>query len=137
MPRLGHIRRSDGILVGGGCLNSCMTSQLIGVHPHPVAAFAERLDTRLEDVGQMGLTTMRPEEMRQTLVRLPTARAKEDGIQLALLACAEGARVGLEPGAADAGGFVARETRQTRREARSDLKLAMKLPAMPVLAAAM
>src|ERR1700712_1322476 len=128
MPRLGHIRRSDGILVGGGCLNSCMTSQLIGVHPHPVAAFAERLDTRLDDVGQMGLTTMRPEEMRQTLVRFATARAKQDAIYLRLLAEAEAAGVCLEAGAADAGGFVAKEPRQPRREARSDLKLAKKLP---------
>jgi hypothetical protein len=35
-----------------------MTSRLIGVHQHPVAAFAERLNTRLDEVGQMGLTTM-------------------------------------------------------------------------------
>jgi hypothetical protein len=37
----------------------------------------------------------------------------------------------------DAGGYVSRETRQTRRDARADLKLAKRLETMPVLQAGM
>ena len=112
-----------------------MTSELIGVPPHPVAAFAERLNTRLDDVGQMGLTTMSPAEKREALVALAVARAKADALYLRLLAEADASQVCLGAGAVDASGFVAAETHQTRREARSDLKLAKRLETMPVLAA--
>ena len=114
-----------------------MTSDLIGTHQHPVAAFAVRLENRLDEVASMGLMTMTPQEQRETLVRLATARAKEDALYLRLLAQADATGACLEHGAADAGGYVAKETRQTRREARSELKLAKKLESMPVLAEGM
>src|ERR1700742_4968781 len=98
-----------------------MPSQLIGVPRHPVAAFADRLNARLDDVGQMGLTTMRPLEKREALVALAVARAKAETLSLRLLAEADAAQVCLGDGAADAGGYVAKETRQTRRDARRDL----------------
>jgi hypothetical protein len=47
-----------------------MTSRLIGVHQHPVAAFAERLNTRLDEVGQMGLTTMSAAEKRDSPMKM-------------------------------------------------------------------
>ncbi len=84
----------------------------------------------------MGLTTMSPEEKREALVALAVGRAKADALYLRLLGEADASQVCLEAGAADASGFVAAETRQTRREARSDLKLAKRLETMPVLAAA-
>jgi hypothetical protein len=59
-----------------------MSSQVIGVPQHPVAAFAERLNTRLDDVGQMGLTTMSPAEKRGTLVALAQSKAKTDALYL-------------------------------------------------------
>ena len=114
-----------------------MTSDLIGVHQHPVAAFAEHVEEELDEVGSMGLTTMSPEELRQTLVRLARVRAKEEALYLRALAQADATGVCLQHGAADAGGFVAKETRQTRRDARSDLKLAKKLDTMPALARGM
>ena len=112
-----------------------MTSQLIGVPRHPVAAFAERLEKRLAEVGSMGLSTMSPEEKRESLLAMARSRAKADALYLRLLAEADESEVCLGAGAADASGFVAAETRQTRREARSDLKLAKRLETMPVLAA--
>ena len=81
-----------------------MTSQLIGVPRHPVAAFAERLNTRLDDLGQMGLTTMSPEEKREALVALAVGRAKADALYLRLLGEADASQVCLEAGAADASG---------------------------------
>ncbi len=114
-----------------------MSSQVIGVPHHPVAAFAERLNTRLDDVGQMGLTTMSPAEKRDTLVALAQSKAKTDALYLRLLAEADDSQACVEAAARDAAGFVAAETRQSRREARSDLKLAKRLEQLPVLSAAM
>ena len=114
-----------------------MSSQLIGVPRHPVAAFAERLNTRLDDLGQMGLSTMSAEEKREALVALAVGRAKADALYLRLLAEADVSQVCLGAGAADAGGFVAKATRQTRRESRSDLKLAKRLGDLPILSTGM
>jgi hypothetical protein len=114
-----------------------MTSQLIGVHQHPVAAFAERLNHRLDEVGQMGLTTMSPSEKREALVALAVGRAKADALYLRLLAEADASQVCLGQGAADAGGFIAKTTQQTRRDTRSDLNLARRLEGLTVLSAAM
>lgn len=84
----------------------------------------------------MGLTTMSAEEKRRPLVALAVARSKADALYLRLPGEADASQVCLGAGAADAGGFVTKETRQTRRDSRCDLKLARRLETMPVLAAA-
>ena len=114
-----------------------MSSRVIDAHQHPVAEFYARFDARLDDVGEMGLMTMSPEELRSTLVTRNRARAKEDALYLGVLAQADDSGACLEHGAADAGGYVAKESRQTRRETRADLKLAKKLASMPILAGGM
>ena len=114
-----------------------MTSELIDLHQHPVAAFAERQEEELDEVGSMGLSTMSGEELRASLVRFARSRSKQDAVYFRLLAQADAAGVCLDHGAADAGGYVAKETRQTRRDVRCDLKLAKRLEVMPVLAAGM
>ena len=62
-----------------------MTSELIGAPRHPVAAFEERL----AEVGSMGLSTMSPEEKRESLLAIARSRAKADALYLRLLAEAD------------------------------------------------
>ena len=112
-----------------------MTSQLIDAPPHRVAAFAQRLDTRLDDVTVAGLMSMTATEKRETLVALARVEAKLAGLKLRLLAEADTTGACLEAGAADASGWMKVETRQTRRESRSDLRLAHALETLPALSA--
>lgn len=64
-------------------------------------------------------------------------RLKLDALLLRLLADAEQTQATVESGAATAADWLAVETQQTRRDARSDLNLALKLGDHPILAAAM
>ncbi len=61
-------------------MNSVMTSELTGPLQHPVAAFYDRLDARLDDVNALGLMSMSPGELRGALVARNRARAKEDAL---------------------------------------------------------
>ena len=82
---------------------------------HPVAAFAERLTSRLDELAGFSLTSMEASVKRETLLALATARAQLDALQLRLLSEAETSQACLETGAATAANWVAVETRQTRR----------------------
>ena len=44
-----------------------MTSELIGTRIHPVAVFAGRLNTRLDDLAETPLLSMTPAEVRASL----------------------------------------------------------------------
>jgi hypothetical protein len=80
---------------------------------------------------------MRPEEKRAALVTLAQGRAQLDALALRLLADAERSAATVESGAGTAADWVAVETRQVRREARADLRLAQNLEQHEVHAAAM
>ena len=107
------------------------------VHQHPVAVFAERLSTRLDDLATVSLLSMDPAAKRETLVALSTARTQLEALQLRLLSDAETTGACAQSGAATAAGWLAGETRQTRLQARSDLALATRLETLPVLSAGM
>ena len=104
---------------------------------HPVEVFAERLSTRLGQVAGFSLSSMDAASQRRTLVAVAKARAQLDALALRLLAEAETSQACLETGAATAAGWVAVQTRQTRREARADLNLATRLESLPLLASGM
>ncbi|MBV9830137.1 MAG: DUF222 domain-containing protein, partial [Marmoricola sp.] len=114
-----------------------MSTTALGTATHPVAVFAERLNTRLDDLADQSLLSMSEEEKRHTLVALARARAKFDALQLRLLADGDETGVCLDDGAPDAAGWMRAQTRQTRREAKADLVLARRLEDLPVLAAGM
>ena len=113
-----------------------MSSQPIE-HLHPVLDFAQRLVSRLDSLADAPLMSMRPEDKRAALVTLAQGRAQLDALALRLLADAERSEATVESGAGTAADWVAIETRQVRREARADLRLAEKVEKHEVLAAAM
>ena len=104
---------------------------------HPVADFAVRASARLDELASVPVWSMTPEEQRQSLVELARVENKLAALKLQVLAEADRSGATDEAGAQDAAAWVAVETRQTRREAKSDLKLAKNLDAHPVLAQAM
>ena len=111
-----------------------MSSQLVEAPTHPVAAFAERLNSRLDELVETPLLSMTPAEKRRGLVAIARAEAKLTGLKLRLLADADATGACLEAGAANVAGWMKVETRQTRREARSELDLAHRLESLPLLA---
>ena len=113
-----------------------MSSQPIE-HLHPVLDFAHRLVSRLDSLADAPLMSMRPEDKRAALVTLAQGRAQLDALALRLLADAEQSEATVESGAGTAADWVAVETRQVRREARADLRLAKNLETHEVLASAM
>jgi hypothetical protein len=106
-------------------------------HLHPVLDFAHRLTNRLDSLASTPLWSMSPEDKREALQALAQGESQLAALRLRLLADAEQTQATVESGAATAGDWLAVETRQTRREARSDLNLASALDHHPVLAAAM
>ena len=113
-----------------------MSSQPIE-HLHPVLDFTQRLVARLDSLADAPLMSMRPEDKRAALVTLAKGRAQLDALALRLLADAERSEATVDSGAGTAADWVAVETRQVRREARADLRLAENLETHEVLAAAM
>ena len=67
---------------------------------------------------------MPPDQQRTTLATLAKAEAQLDALKLRLLAEADRCDATIEAGAGSAADWIAVETRQVRRDARSDLKLA-------------
>ncbi len=104
---------------------------------HPVAEFACRLTGRLDGLGQVPLLSMSPAEKRAALVELARADAQLQALRLRLLADAEQSAATVESGSPTAADWVAVETRQVRRDARSDLRHAQRLEHHDVLSAAM
>jgi hypothetical protein len=113
-----------------------MSSQPIG-HQHPVAGFAQRLHSRLDSLADVPLWSMSPSEKREALVELAQCTAQLDLLRLRMLAEAEESDATVDSGARSAADWLAIESRQVRREARSDLQLAEKLEGHRVLSAAM
>ena len=78
-----------------------------------------------------------PEQLRDTATTLAQGRAQLDTVSLLVLAELERRDATTETGAGSAAGWIAVETRQVRRDARSDLKLAQTLDHYPALTTAM
>jgi hypothetical protein len=104
---------------------------------HPVVELAERLAQRLDSLAETPLCSMTPEEQRRALTALTADEARLTALKLRLLAEADRSEATAASGAASAADWLAVETRQVRREARSDLRLAARLEDHPVLSAAM
>jgi hypothetical protein len=102
-----------------------------------VVDFGERLIARLDDLAEVPLLAMTPGDKRRALTTLAQGRAQLDALALRLLADAEHTEATVESGAATAADWLAIETRQVRRDARSDLKLALALDQHELLAAGM
>ena len=100
---------------------------------HPVLRFAHQLTARLEQVAASPVWSMSPDEQREALRELARAEAQLAALRLRVLAEAERSGAGGERGAPSAADWVAIETRQTRIDARSDLKLATALERYPLL----
>jgi hypothetical protein len=113
-----------------------MSSQPID-RVHPVRDFASKATSRLEFLATVPVWSMTPEEQRETLVELATAQNQLEALRLRVLAEADRCGATTEHGDGTAADWVAGETRQTRRGARSDLRLAKKLEDHRLLAEAM
>src|SRR6478735_4456243 len=113
-----------------------MSSQPVD-HLHPVADFAHRLTERLDSVARVPLWSMSPEQQRDALTTLTHAQGQLDALRLRLLAEAELSGATTETGAGTAADWIAIETRQVRRDARSDLRLAQAIERHEILSAAM
>ena len=113
-----------------------MSSQPVD-HLHPVLDFAHRLRERLDSIARVPIWSMPPEQQRDALTTLAQAKAQLDALKLRLLAEADRSGATTETGAGTAADWIATETRQVRRDARSDLRLAEALERHDVLSAAM
>ena len=113
-----------------------MSSQPVD-HLHPVVDFAHRLRERLDSVAKVPLWSMTEEQQRDALTTLAKAEAQLDALKLGLLAEADRSGATTETGAGTAADWIAIETRQVRRDARSDLRLAQAVEHHEVLSAAM
>ena len=112
-----------------------MSSQPVD-HLHPVLDFAHRLRERLDSVAQTPLWSMKVEEQREALIALRQARAQVEALELRLLAEADRSGAATDTGANTAADWIAVETRQGRRDARSDLRLAEAIEGHDVLSTA-
>ena len=108
-----------------------------GRQQHPVTDCARRIGEDLDGVGEVPLLSMSPEETRQALVDLARHEAQLSALRLRLLAHAEHSEATVQTGAPTAADWVAVETRQVRRDARSDLRHAQRLEHHDVLSTAM
>src|SRR6478735_4667967 len=103
---------------------------------HPVLDFAHRLRERLDSVAQTPLWSMKAEEQREALTTLAQAKGQLEALKLRLLAEADRSGATTDTGAGTTADWLAVETRQVRRDARSDLRLAEALDRHDLLAAA-
>ena len=94
---------------------------------HPVHEFARALTGRLEALGDTPVWSMRPEDRRETLLDLARAETELAAHRLRVLAEADRSGDTDHTGAWTVADWIAVETRQVRRDARSDLKLARSL----------
>jgi hypothetical protein len=108
-----------------------------GSRIHPVADFGPRLCSRLEFLATTPTWSMTPQETRQALRDIARGQAQLEALRLRVLLEADRCGATDEAGAQDAAAWVAVETRQVRREAKSDLRLARQLDQHQVLEAAM
>src|ERR1700712_5555678 len=104
---------------------------------HPVVDFAHRLDTRLDDLAGTPTWTLTPAEQREALELLARDQAKLDALKLRLLTEADRSGATTSRGDGTAADWLSRQTRQTRRQTRGDLRLGKKLERYAVLSAAL
>lgn len=104
---------------------------------HPVEEFSEQLLARLARLSAAPVWSMQPGATRRTLVNLARAEAELAAIRLRVLAEADRSGATDAEAACSAADWVAVQTRQTRRDARSDLGLARALEQRTELPAAM
>ena len=104
---------------------------------HPVHAFARQLIGRLDDLSTTPVWSMQPQERRESLLDLAHAEAQLTALRLRVLAEADRAGDTDDTAACTIADWVAVETRQVRRDARSDLNLARKVEQHAHLATAM
>ena len=109
-----------------------MTSQPT-TQRHPVAAFAAAAVARLDTLATTPVWSMASTEQLDTLRLLAVAEAQVSALRLRVLAEADRSEAAASTGAATAADWVAVQTRQVRREARSDLKLAQAVERRPTL----
>ena len=102
---------------------------------HPILDFTRRLSARLEELVAVPVWSMRDVEQRDTLVMLAKAGNQLDALRLRVLAEADRSGATDAVGAGTAADWVAVATRQVRREARAELRLAQGFEDHPVLAA--
>ncbi len=108
-----------------------------GHQQHPVTDCARQLLGLSDGVAEVPLLSMPPEETRQALVDLARHEAQLSALRLRLLAHAEQTEATIASGAPTAADWVAVQTRQVRRDARSDLRHAQRLEHHDVLSEAM
>ena len=113
-----------------------MSSQPVD-HRHPVLDFAHRLTFKLDALATTPVWSMNAADQRDALLALTRGQAQLDALRLRLLAEADRSEATTETGAGTAADWIAVETRQVRRDARSDLNLANALDQHHVLATAM
>lgn len=112
-----------------------MSSQTID-RVHPVFAVARRLSAELDRLAAVPVWSMGAEDLRSALAAIARDEAQLAALRLRVLAEAERSGAAAASGASTAADWVAVETRQVRREARSDLRLAQALEKHPALEAA-
>lgn len=97
---------------------------------HPVADFARRAHTRLDDLhttASRPVWAMTSGELRETLGGLAMVEAQVAALRLEVLAEAERRGACTEAGERTAADWAARQTRQRRPHARADLHLSIAL----------
>ncbi len=112
-----------------------MSSQPVD-HQHPVVDFAHRLHSRLDSLVDAPLVSMHPSEKREALLELAQSAAQLEMLRLRLLVETEQSESTVDSGARTAADWLAIESRQVRRDARADLRLAEKLEDHQVLSTA-
>ena len=111
-----------------------MSSQAVD-RVHPILDFARRLSARLEELSAVPAWSMSDVEQRDALVMLTKAGNQLDALRLRVLAEADRCGATDAVGAGSAADWVAVATRQVRREARAELRLAKGFEDHPALAA--
>ena len=111
-----------------------MSSQTID-RVHPVLAVDEQISAALTRASSAPVWSMTPAEQLEALRTFARIGAQAESLRLQVLAEAERSGAVVASGASTAADWVAVETRQERREARCDLKLAQALEKHPVLEA--
>src|SRR5690349_6476312 len=104
---------------------------------HPVVELVDRLKIHLDKLADQPLFTLTPDEQKHALSILAEDEAQLAALKLRLLAHAEQTGATADASAGTAADWLAVQTRQVRRDARSDLRLAQQLESLPVLAAGM
>ena len=97
---------------------------------HPVLDFGHRLRERLDSMARVPVWSMKAEEQRDALTALRQAKAQVEALELRILAEADRSGATTDTGAGTAADWIAVETQQVRRDARSDLRLAQALDHM-------